>query len=168
MQSVNDFIVDQNESQTNEWNNEIQASEENGGFENFINFDLSRENLIDSDENLLNRKQVSQRKKSPINRYGDPISHYIYVNYTSASVPSTFEEALNSKDVIEWMKAMDNETQCLRKNETWEVIDEPHDIKIIDVKWVYKRKSDGSYKARLVLKGLSTTRVPRKCLFTGG
>ena len=48
---------------------------------------------------------------------------------------------------------MDSEIQCLNKNETWQVVNKPKDKKIVDVKWVYKRKSNGNYKARLVVRG---------------
>ena len=48
---------------------------------------------------------------------------------------------------------MDSEIECLKKNNTWVIVDKPKDKKIIDVKWVYKRKSDDSLKARLVVRG---------------
>jgi len=48
---------------------------------------------------------------------------------------------------------MDSEIQCLNKNETWQVVEKPTDNKIIDVKWVNKRKNDCYYKARLVVRG---------------
>jgi len=46
----------------------------------------------------------------------------------------------------------------IKKNRTWELIDRPHDRKIIGVKWVFRTKlnPDGSVnklKARLVVKG---------------
>ena len=50
---------------------------------------------------------------------------------------------------------MNSEIECLKKNNTWIVVDKPKDKKIIDVKWVYKRKSDDSLKARLKLLEVS-------------
>ena len=47
---------------------------------------------------------------------------------------------------------MNSEIECLKKNNTWVVVDKPQN-KIIDVKWVYKRKGDDSLKARLVVRG---------------
>lgn len=125
------------------------------------------ENLIDNDNNYdenfdelqnienvnLNVRKTSSRKKSPIQRYGNPVSHYIYVNYANANVPNTFEEAINSKESKNWIKAMNKEIKCLEKNETWISVDKPKDKKVIDVKWVYKRKDKNTHKARLVVRG---------------
>jgi len=43
--------------------------------------------------------------------------------------------------------------ECPEKNKTWRLVDKIRDKKVIDVKWVYKRKSDNSCKARLVVRG---------------
>ena len=56
------------------------------------------------------------------------------------------------------MAAMEEEFSMIEKNRTWELVDKPHDRKIIGVKWVFKTKlnPDGSVnkiKARLVVKG---------------
>lgn len=69
--------------------------------------------------------------------------------------PSCFDEV---KDAIEWVDAMDDEMQALIKNQTWDLVPKPKNVKPITCKWVYKlrRKLDGSvdsYKARLVAQG---------------
>ena len=46
-----------------------------------------------------------------------------------------------------------SEIKSLEKNDTWQIVDKPKDKKIIDVKLIYKRKSDNTYKARLVVRG---------------
>jgi transposase InsO family protein len=76
----------------------------------------------------------------------------------SSSEPTSFEEAVHSDQKSEWQKAMKNEIQSLRENQTWELTDLPPEKKAIPCKWVYKVKNnpDGSierYKARLVIKG---------------
>lgn len=48
---------------------------------------------------------------------------------------------------------MNSEMKSLIKSKTWTIVERPKDKKIIDVKWVYTRKSDNSFKARLVVKG---------------
>jgi len=74
------------------------------------------------------------------------------------SDPTSFEEALHSDQRSQWTKAMENEIQSLRENQTWELMDLPLNKKAIPSKWVYKTKNnpDGTierYKARLVIKG---------------
>lgn len=122
--------------------------------DNFENDD--NQNEIDSEysnENNLEVKRRPNRKKSPIVRYGNPISHFIYVNYVQANAPNNFEEAINSPEGRKWQIAMDREIESLNKNNTWKIVDKPFDKKIIDVKWIYKRKNDNTYKARLVARG---------------
>ena len=94
-----------------------------------------------------------QTEKKSGTKIRNPVAHYIYIHYVNANVPNTFEEALNSSESKEWQRAMNSEIECLKKNNTWVVIDKPQNKKIIDVKWVYKRKSDDSLKARLVVRG---------------
>ena len=145
---------DDNESITNDENENIDKMSE-------CSENTYEENEIKQRENNSNKKlnaqRKSERKKSPINRYGNPVSHVIYINFVNANVPNTFEEALNSNESKEWQKAMDKEIDCLNKNKTWTIVDKPKDKKIIDVKWIYKRKSDNTYKARLVARGFQQT-----------
>ena len=35
---------------------------------------------------------------------------------------------------------MDEEIECIEKNETWEPVDVPKDKDVISVKWIYKTK----------------------------
>ena len=77
--------------------------------------------------------------------------------------PSTFEEAMKSRDVIFWQESIDDEMASLRTNNTWVLVDLPQGSKPIGCKWVFKRKlkPDGSidkYKARLVAKGFKQSK----------
>jgi transposase InsO family protein len=72
--------------------------------------------------------------------------------------PATPEEALSGKESTEWKKAMDEEMKSLHENNTWTLVPKPTDRKLVDCRWIYKRKekSDGTldrYKARLVARG---------------
>ena len=51
--------------------------------------------------------------------------------------PSCFDEA---KGVKQWVNSMDDEMQALIKNQTWDLIPNPKDVKSITCKWVYKLK----------------------------
>ena len=41
----------------------------------------------------------------------------------------------------------------LEKNKTWELVEEPKNEKVIDLKWIYIKKSENVYKARIVVRG---------------
>lgn len=77
---------------------------------------------------------------------------------TTASEPTSLEEALQSPDSNKWRLAMDDEIASLTANHTWTLQPVPHGVKPIPVKWVYKEKRDANgsierHKARLVVKG---------------
>lgn len=55
------------------------------------------------------------------------------------------------------MKAVDKEINSLNKNETWVLVEKPKDNKIIEVKWLFNRKNENLYEARLVAKGFQQT-----------
>lgn len=115
-------------------------------------------------ENLTVQRKLT-RKKSPVNRHGSPISHSIYVNYVKANVPSTYEESTNCRETEDPKKVMDSEVASLNKNNTWESVERPGNkmvnsitiihsfIHLTSVKWVYRKETDGTYKARLVVQG---------------
>lgn len=69
--------------------------------------------------------------------------------------PSTFEEAEKSEEKDKWKKAMDEEYDALIKHKTWKLVPRPVDKNIVSVKWIFRIKNDGRYKARLVARGFS-------------
>lgn len=74
--------------------------------------------------------------------------------------PQSFAEAMGCGDQQLWQKAMVEEFESLKSNDTWELTKLPQGRKALKCKWVYKLKTnaDGSvqrYKARLVIKGFS-------------
>lgn len=69
--------------------------------------------------------------------------------------PSTFEEAAKSP---EWLAAAQKELTALHQRNTFmpvKIEDVPANTKPISTKWLFKRKSDGSAKARLVARGFA-------------
>ena len=72
--------------------------------------------------------------------------------------PVSFEEAMRSSEAGEWKEACQYEIDVLAKNGTWELVNLPPGRKAVKSKWVFKLKSDGRYRARLVAKGL--TQIP--------
>ncbi|GKV53225.1 hypothetical protein SLEP1_g59761, partial [Rubroshorea leprosula] len=66
-----------------------------------------------------------------------------------------FNEAAKDE---KWRKAMDEEMNVIKKNDTWELVTLPQGHAAIGVKWVFKEKKNSKgeverYKARLVAKG---------------
>jgi len=66
--------------------------------------------------------------------------------------PRSYNEA---KTDPEWRESMQKEFQSLLDNGTWELQELPPGRKVIKTKWVYKIKSDGRWKSRLVAKGFT-------------
>ena len=67
----------------------------------------------------------------------------------------TFEEAFEEV----WAQSMDEEIECIEKNQTWELVGVPKDKNVISVKWIYKTKQDvdgnvQKHKEILLARGL--------------
>ena len=74
--------------------------------------------------------------------------------------PLTFHEAMNRDDSQSWYEAMKSEMQSMYDNQVWDLVDLPQGKKVIQNKWVFKRKIDmdgnmTTYKARLIAKWFS-------------
>ncbi|GJW14106.1 retrotransposon protein, putative, ty1-copia subclass [Tanacetum coccineum] len=67
--------------------------------------------------------------------------------------PITFQEAINSSEKDEWVRAMEEEMSSLKKNHTWELVDQPPGQKLVSCKWLYKIKEriEGVQKPRVIL-----------------
>ena len=72
--------------------------------------------------------------------------------------PATYAEAMSSPEAEDWKEACQYEIDALAKNETWDLVDLPPGRKAVKSKWVFKLKSDGRFRARLVAKGF--TQIP--------
>jgi hypothetical protein len=69
--------------------------------------------------------------------------------------PKKFEEAMKSEDAVKWKAATDDEMLAHSANGTWRLVDLPKDRRAIGCRWVFFKKDDGRYKARLVVQGFS-------------
>ncbi|KAH9703475.1 retrovirus-related pol polyprotein from transposon RE1 [Citrus sinensis] len=77
------------------------------------------------------------------------------------SEPTSITQAISNP---KWFKAMQEEYQALKNNDTWDLVSPSAPVKVIGSKWVFriKHNSDGTisrYKARLVAKGFHQTHV---------
>ena len=48
---------------------------------------------------------------------------------------------------------MEHEIKFLDRNHTWELVYPLKDSKVIDCSWVFRKKDNEQYKARLIIKG---------------
>ena len=90
------------------------------------------------------------------------ISDLLDVAFAASSEdgPKNLEEAMESEEREEWVKAMNEELGMLEKMETWRMEDLPEGRKAVGSKWVFLRKLDEQgntvrFKARLVAQGFS-------------
>ncbi|KAJ9557953.1 hypothetical protein OSB04_012567 [Centaurea solstitialis] len=72
--------------------------------------------------------------------------------------PKTYSEAMASRDAAFWKEAIQDEIDSIMHNNTWKLSDSPPGCKLLNSKWIFKRKMkvDGSidkYKAILVIQG---------------
>src|SRR5439155_13884280 len=72
-------------------------------------------------------------------------------------VPKTYNQAITSDDVQNWMFAMHQEHESLVQNETYVLVERPPNRKILDSQWIYTIKDmnhgQDQFKARLVVGG---------------
>lgn len=96
-----------------------------------------------------------RQKIMPVKRYENETSYSAIIDE-----PLTYADAIKSKESNQWLAAMNDELNSLKKNETWCVVDKPNGRNIVGCKWVFKLKTRPNdeqprYKARLVAKGYS-------------
>lgn len=168
-----DSIIQNENSRDSTINSQTEVNIETLGqnLNNSVNVD---ELINESNEEFYNtntevQSQVEQTSRfRPRNQIRPPEWHKDYsTDYTCflsfiEENPQTYEEAMKSAEKASWQKAMEEEISSLKENNTWELVPKPVNCKVIESKWVYKRKLDdqgniASYKARLVARGFQQT-----------
>ena len=86
--------------------------------------------------------------------YGNPVLEIMLLDHDE---PTNYEEAMMSPDSAKWLEAMKSEIRSIYENKVWTLIDLPNDRQAIEIKWIFKRKTDAGssvtiYKARIVAK----------------
>ncbi|CAD7087791.1 unnamed protein product [Hermetia illucens] len=137
--------IDLNFNESDDENFEIDKNSENESLDETFE-SIGENSEIHDNENKLKIPRRSERIKSCLERFDEykmyAKSSSIFANCCRVDIPYTFEEAINSE-----------ESKSLKSNNTWELIENTENKKVIDVKWVYNKKSDNIYKARLVVRG---------------
>ena len=86
-----------------------------------------------------------------------PNSFSLFALFSQIDDTLTFEEAVEEEV---WAQAMDEEIECIEKNQTWELVDVPKDKDVFSVKWIYKTRQDADgnvqkHKERMVARGFT-------------
>eukprot|EP00903_Cladosiphon_okamuranus_P012044 g11309.t1 len=74
----------------------------------------------------------------------------------AVEVPNTFKQAMSSPQSAQWDKAMRKEFSSLQDHDVADLIpisSVPASCSIIGTRWVYRVKTDGRFKARVVVQG---------------
>ena len=91
--------------------------------------------------------------------YGNPVLEVMLLDHDELA---NYEEAMMSPDSAKWLEAMKSEIGSMYKNKVWTLVDLPDVRQAIEIKWIFKRKTDADssvtiYKARIVAKRFSTS-----------
>ncbi|XP_072154388.1 uncharacterized protein [Bemisia tabaci] len=107
---------------------------------------------------LTSETNVQERPTRPHNLPAWTADYKLWqalIHPINQEIPDTPKQALKDP---EWKRAMEKELQSFENNNAWEIVDKPHDQKLLETKWVFKTKINPSdhhqiNKARLVIKG---------------
>lgn len=107
--------------------------------------------------NLRTGKPWDESPRAPIREWGTYLANL--PNQITNFTP-TVREALEGEHAEEWKRAMKSELEGLEAMGTWEVVNRPPGVNIVDSKMVLKVKTDANlkptkFKARFVARGFS-------------
>lgn len=132
--------------------NEIQQESEAEG----IDSDTETERAFNENAAKANKETTRFGRKviAPV-RYGDPIPSDLPMILLTEDNALSYAEAVTGPDAENWKKAIRAEMDSLEKNETWKFVNKARakGRKILSNRWVFKKKADGTFKARLVARG---------------
>ena len=142
--------------------NHVVPTEESQVLQNYKNNDENTASTSEGSNDTNSEKYVQEwksvrEKKQPYWITRDKfvcLADVIQWDYCLS--PISYTEAMQSNERKQWMKAMNEELASLKENETWELINNPINAKVIQNRWVMHVKSCDSkarFKARLVVKG---------------
>ena len=123
----------------------------------------TREEANDNDHETSDQVTIEPRRSTRVRSapewYGNPVLEVMLLDHDE---PTNYEEAMMSPDSTKWLEAMKSEMGSMYENKIWTLIDLLNDQQAMLNKWIFKRKTDADscvtiYKARLVVKGFSTS-----------
>ncbi|KAA5648034.1 hypothetical protein F3G58_33465, partial [Pseudomonas aeruginosa] len=101
---------------------------------------LDSENTEGINEQVLENTRTGrpQRNRRPPDRYKE------FIMEDGEFSLLTFEEAIESKEKENWLKAIKEEMDSLKENNTWSLVDkkEAEGRKLVTSKWIFSVKAD--------------------------
>ena len=109
----------------------------------------------ETSDQVTTEPRRSTRITSAREWYGNPVLEVMLLDHDELA---NYEEAMMSPDSAKWFEAMKSEMGSMYETKVWTLIDLPNDRQAIEIKWIFKRKTDADssvtiYKARIVAKG---------------
>lgn len=92
---------------------------------------------------MLVRDRV-RRRITPPARFSDADMVYFALNVAEnleIDEPKNYKEAINFKEMDQWVLAMKEKLESLEKNGTWILVDKLKTQKPVSCKWLFKKKS---------------------------
>lgn len=115
---------------------------------------MDQGNLMDVDHSETEDTQESQITNLPSKRQRKvPDKYKDFILNVDDYAFLVENSELSVCDENKWKEAMSDEYNSLVTMQTWELVNLPDHVKPLSCKWVLKKKDDGRYKARLVIRG---------------
>lgn len=160
------FVLSQSSGESNESVSDISKAESTKEYHS----DLEEESEESSSFSTPEKVDTPIRDSTPYQYYMRPRTNASSTSLAFADQcaflaehchePTTYNEAVNCEQNSEWITAMDDEMQSLKKNNTWRLANLPENQSVIDNRWIYKIKCKPNgdierFKARLVVRGFT-------------
>src|SRR5215216_431903 len=104
---------------------------------------LTREEVNDDDhetsDQVTTKLRRSTRARSAREWYDNPVLEVMLLDHGE---PTNYDEAMMSPDSDRWLEALKSEIGSMYENEVWTLVDLPDDLRAIENKWIFKKKTD--------------------------
>ena len=111
-------------------------------------------NVHETSDQVTTKPRRSTRARSAPEWHGNPVLEVMLLDHDE---PTNYEEVMMSQNSVKWLEGMKSEMGSMYENKVWTLVDLPDDRQAIEIKWIFKRKTDADssvtiYKARIVTK----------------
>ena len=106
----------------------------------------------ETSDQVATEPRRSSRVRSAPEWYDNPFLEVMLLDHDE---PTNYEEAKMSPDSEKWLEAMKSEMRSMYENKVWTLIDLPIDRRAIEIKWIFKRKTDADSSVTIYKLDLS-------------